>query len=271
MRRGLSRGKWWKRLSAHRFDALKISTGVTPRSILIQFKRLLKSLERKAPRFELIPARMADDHDALVHLAADQEIVDIATNPAAFASSGKFANLDFRKMLADHHLRLVRTIYLLLNSNDGWLPEDWVSSQISQLNAEEGGFDSLTTRIAHIRTWTFITHRADWLQDTQHWQERTRAIEDRLSDVLHRKLTQQFVDRRAAFFDRKRDDGCELLSAVTAEGILIVEGERIGGFEGLKFIPSEEALADKGILAAVLASFTPRYGLACPAIDQCAG
>tara|TARA_A100001037_G_scaffold304369_1_gene340917 strand:+ start:1620 stop:4220 length:2601 start_codon:yes stop_codon:yes gene_type:complete len=249
-------------VEAHRFDALK---NIYWRNAALDFnspKRLLKSLERKAPRFELIPARMADDHDALVHLATDQEIVDIATNPAAVRQLWEVCQIpDFRKMLADHHLRLVRTIYLLLNSNDGWLPEDWVSSQISQLNAEEGGIDSLTTRIAHIRTWTFITHRADWLQDTQHWQERTRAIEDRLSDVLHRKLTQQFVDRRAAFFDRKRDDGCELLSAVTAKGILIVEGERVGYLEGLKFIPSEEALADKAILAAARQALRRDMGL----------
>lgn len=246
----------------HRFDALK---NIYWRNAALDFnspKRLLKSLERKAPRFELIPARMADDHDALVHLAADQEIADIATNPAAVRQLWEVCQVpDFRKMLADHHLKLVRTVYLLLNRNDGRLPEDWVSSQISQLNAEEGGIDSLTTRIAHIRTWTYITHRADWLQDTQHWQERAREIEDRLSDALHRKLTQRFVDRRAAFFDRKRGDGSELLSAVTAKGILVVEGERVGRLEGLKFIPSDEALADKAILTAAQQALRRDMGL----------
>ncbi|MDA0657124.1 MAG: hypothetical protein O2912_12020, partial [Proteobacteria bacterium] len=108
----------------------------------------------------------------------------------------------------------------------------------------------LTTRIAHIRTWTYITHRVNWLEDPQHWQTRTRKIEDRLSDALHKKLTQRFVDRRAAFFDRKRGDGGELLSAITKKGVLVVEGERVGHLEGLKFIPSVEALADKAIMAA---------------------
>jgi len=249
-------------VEAHRFDALK---NIYWRNAVLDFnspKRLLKSLERKAPRFELTPARMAVDHDALMHLAADQKIADIATNPAAVRQLWEVCQIpDFRKMLADHHLELLRTIYLLLNRNNGRLPEDWVSSQISQLSAEEGGIDSLTTRIAHIRTWTFITHRADWLQDTRHWQERARAIEDRLSDALHRKLTQKFVDRRAAFFDRKRDNGGELLSAVTAKGILIVEGERVGLLEGLRFVPSDEACADKAILTAARQALHRDMGL----------
>jgi ATP-dependent RNA helicase SUPV3L1/SUV3 len=235
----------------HHFDALK---NIYWRNASLDFnspKRLLQSLERKSPRIELAAVRMADDHDALTHLATDADIADIATNPAAVRLLWEVCQIpDFRKMLADHHLTLVRQIYLLLNRNDGRLPEDWVAAQIGQLEMDAGGIDTLTARIAHIRTWTYITHRADWLEDTLHWQTRTREIEDRLSDALHKKLTQRFVDRRAAFFDRKRGDGGELLSAVTKKGVLVVEGERVGHLEGLKFIPSEEALADKAIMAA---------------------
>ena len=234
----------------HRFESLK---HIYWRNASLDFnspKRLLKSLEQPPARLDLIPARMADDHDALLQLSADAEIADIATNPAAVRQLWEVCQIpDFRKMLADHHLRLLREVYLNLNRHHGQLPEDWVAAQIGQLEAEAGGIDSLTTRIAHIRTWTYITHRADWLDDSQHWQSRAREIEDRLSDALHQKLTQQFVDRRAALFDRKRGDG-ELLSAVTAKGILVVEGEKVGRLEGLKFVPSADALADKAIMSA---------------------
>lgn len=234
----------------HRFEALRHIYWRNARLDFNSPKQLLKSLEQPPPRLELIPSRMADDHDALVHLAADAEIADIATNPAAVRQLWEVCQIpDFRKMLADHHLRLLREVYLHLNRHHGRLPEDWVAAQIGQLDVAAGGIDSLTTRIAHIRTWTYITHRGDWLDDARHWQAKAREIEDRLSDALHQSLTQRFVDRRAALFDRKRGGG-ELLSAVTARGILVVEGEKVGRLEGLKFVPSADALADKAIMAA---------------------
>src|SRR3546814_1237047 len=82
------------------------------------------------------------------------------------------------------------------------LPEDWVAAQIGQLDNTSGDIDTLTNRIAYIRTWTYIGHRADWLANAVHWQDRARDIEDRLSDALHDRLTQRFVDRRAAKIGR---------------------------------------------------------------------
>jgi ATP-dependent RNA helicase SUPV3L1/SUV3 len=238
-------------VETHSFEPLKQLYWRNARLDFNSPKRLLQSLERTPPADVLIPARKADDHDALAQLAGDAEIAAIATNPAAVRQLWEVCQIpDFRKMLADHHLRLLRRVYLSLNRHDGRLPEDWVASQIDQLDATEGGIDTLTTRIAHIRTWTYITHRADWLADSAHWQGRAREIEDRLSDALHDKLTQRFVDRRAAKFDRKRGDGGELLSAVTAKGILVVEGEEVGRLDGLKFHPSEDALGDRAVMAA---------------------
>src|SRR3546814_10766700 len=87
------------------------------------------------------------------------------------------------------------------------------------------------------RTWTYISHRPAWLDEAAHWQERTLAIEDRLSDALHERLTQRFVDRRAAALTGRLNDGAELLSAVTAEGDVLVEGQFAGRLDGFRFIP----------------------------------
>jgi len=99
-------------------------------------------------------------------------------------------------------------------------------------------------RLAHIRTWTYIGHRGDWLTDSQHWQERGRAIEDRLSDALHERLMQRFVDQRQAVLGRRRHDGGEILAAVTAKGDVVVEGHSIGTMTGLSFRPSYPARDD---------------------------
>ena len=107
------------------------------------------------------------------------------------------------------------------------LPADWVADQIARLDRTEGDIDTLIARIAHIRTWTYIAHRRTGAS-ARHWQERTRAVEDRLSDALHQRLTQRFVDRRAALLVRRLRDEGEMTSSVAAAGEVTVEGEHLG-------------------------------------------
>jgi ATP-dependent RNA helicase SUPV3L1/SUV3 len=144
--------------------------------------------------------------------------------------------------MADHHTMLLKRIFLALTDGAdgaGRLPPDWVARQIDRLDVTTGDIDALTNRIAHIRTWTYISHRGDWLDDCVHWQERAREIEDRLSDALHERLTQRFVDRRHALSEKRRKDGGELLSAVTASDQVVVEGEQVGRVAGLTFVADE--------------------------------
>jgi ATP-dependent RNA helicase SUPV3L1/SUV3 len=100
-------------------------------------------------------------------------------------------------------------------------------------------------RIAHVRTWTYIAHRADWLADAAGWQERARAIEDRLSDALHDRLTQRFVDRRGAFLVRQLAGSGELLAAIRPNGEVLVEGHFVGRLDGFRFVPDQEAGAEE--------------------------
>ena len=109
-------------------------------------------------------------------------------------------------------------------------------------------------RIAHVRTWTYISHRPDWIQRATHWQERARAIEDKLSDVLHQRLTQRFVDRRAALLVRRLRDEGEMTTSVAAAGEVSVEGEHLGRIEGFRFVPdaTEGQTDQKAVLSAAL-------------------
>ena len=215
---------------------------------------LLKTLGSRAPRPELVRARESEDQMVLARLAKDPQVAERATNPAAVRLLWDVCQVpDFRKVTPDLHAVLLKRLFLALTDApdlEGRLPEDWVGRQIDRLNVTTGDIDTLTNRIAFIRTWTYISHRADWLDDAVHWQERTREIEDRLSDALHDRLTQRFVDRRAAMIERRRKDGGELLSAVTAANVVIVEGERIGAIEGLKFVLDDGVDHGRAVVAA---------------------
>ncbi len=143
---------------------------------------------------------------------------------------------DFRKVMSDSHTRLLAHIFLHLTGPEERLPTDWIAAQIAALDRTDGDIDSLMTRIAHIRTWTYITHRSDWVAGASIWQERARAIEDRLSDALHDLITQRFVDRRSAFLIRQLALAGELMAAVAKSGEVLVEGAPIGRLEGLRFV-----------------------------------
>jgi ATP-dependent RNA helicase SUPV3L1/SUV3 len=220
----------------HRFDPLAAVWWRNPDLSFRSVDDLRRSLDRPPPRPELLRKRDADDHRALDALAAEAEIRKLAQGIPRVRLLWEVCQIpDFRKIMSDSHTRLLGRIFTHLCEPPGRLPTDWVARQIERLDETEGDIDRLTQRIAHIRTWTYVSHRADWLDDSRGWQERARAIEDKLSDALHERLTQRFVDRRAAQLTRRLGEGGELLAAVTAGGEVLVEGHHVGWLEGLRF------------------------------------
>lgn len=227
----------------HRFDPLTLLMWRNSDLDFRDVPALLRSLDAAPPYNVLRRAREADDQLALRTLSHDPEIV-------ARAKGGKAVQLlwdvcqvpDFRKVMSDQHTRLLGQIFLHL-SKSGRVPDDWVDGQVKRLESTDGDIDTLTTRIAHIRTWTYVANRPDWIAKPLEWQERTRAIEDRLSDALHERLTQRFIDRRAAGLVRSLEKGGDLLAGVQPGGAVVVEGHAIGRLDGFRFVADGTALA----------------------------
>jgi len=240
----------------HRFDTLKRLMWRNHDLRFESIDALLRSLARKPVRPELYRVGEADDHLALATLARDSDIAARAQGIDAVSLLWDVCRIpDFRKVLSDAHTRLLGQIYRYLSASAdqgaGRLPEDWVANQVARLDRTEGDIDTLVTRIAHIRTWTYVSHRPSWLQDASHWRERTRAIEDKLSDALHERLTQRFVDRRSTLMTRSLRENGTLLSAVRPDGQVIVEGHAVGDLRGFQFIPDTGTDGDdKTVIAA---------------------
>jgi ATP-dependent RNA helicase SUPV3L1/SUV3 len=166
---------------------------------------------------------------------------------------------DFRKVKPEFHARLMAQVYTHLTQNAGVMPDDWVASHVDRLNRTDGDIHVLMDRIAGIRTWTYLSHRGDWMTDAREWQDRTREVEDRLSDALHDKLTKQFVDSRTAHLV-KRLRGDDLMAAdVAGDGIVTVDGHRLGHLEGLRFRAERTGTrtADRAVLGAANAALRP--------------
>jgi ATP-dependent RNA helicase SUPV3L1/SUV3 len=225
------------RIESHRFEPIPALCWRNAELDFASIEALIRSLEAPAPADCLVRGREAIDCLTLKALRRDPETRRLAQGRRLVQLLWRVCQIpDFRQTLDDSHVRLVGRIYRHLAVAEGVLPTDWVASQISHLNRVDGDIDTLSARIAAIRTWTFVSYRADWLKDAAHWQERTRAIEDKLSDALHAGLTQRFVDRRSAFLVRRLKSASELEAVLAADGDVLVEGHVIGRLNGLRFL-----------------------------------
>jgi len=180
-------------IEEHRFAPL---TRVYWRQHELQFsstETLLQSLGTRPVAHGLILNDHAEDQLALARLTRRGDIQELAIGRERVRLLWQVCQIpDFRKLLLDDHFELLATVYLQLCQR-GQLDPDWVSRQVERLDDVNGELDTLLVRMAAIRTWTFITHRTDWLKGAQEWQERTLAIEDHLSDALHAQLISRFV------------------------------------------------------------------------------
>ncbi|AHB47392.1 helicase [Hyphomicrobium nitrativorans NL23] len=231
-----------ERLETHTFDTVRVLQWRNRRLDFGSLDRLRDSLREipNAPR--LARARMADDVIALETLANDREIARLASGTAAVSRLWEVCQTpDYRKISSQNHAELVGTLYSHLMGPDGRVPEDWFAKQVAFADRTDGDIDTLANRIAHIRTWTFVSNRADWLRDPQHWQGRTREIEDALSDALHTCLTQRFVDSRTSALMKGLRDKEELTADIGEDGAIRVENHYVGRLSGFRFSPETQA------------------------------
>ncbi|MGA9486870.1 MAG: helicase, partial [Methylocella sp.] len=150
---------------------------------------------------------------------------------------------DYRKLSPAAHAELVMSVFGFV-VRAGHIPDDWFARHVAAQDRTDGGLDTLSARIAEIRTWTFIANRAGWLRDPKHWQSVTRQVEDNLSDALHERLAQRFVDRRTSVLMRRLRENAMLEAEVTPSGDVLVAGQHVGQLNGFRFTPDPAAVGE---------------------------
>ena len=179
---------------------------------------------------------------ALESVSHDREVAAFAVSRQAVSRLWDVCQVpDYRKISNQNHAELVATLYKFLMGPEERIPADWFAQQVALADRTDGDIDTLANRIAHIRTWTFVSNRVDWLADHEHWQERTRAIEDSLSDALHEQLTQRFVDRRTSALMKGLKEKDELYAEIAEDGAVHVEKHFVGRLQGFRFFPDAQA------------------------------
>jgi ATP-dependent RNA helicase SUPV3L1/SUV3 len=235
----------------HRFRPLDFLYWRNPDFDFTDVRALIASLEQPSEDPVLRPAPESVDLAVLRLIAED---------PAIAAKRGAVARRlwaacglpDFRKVGPMHHARMVRRVFSYIGEG-GHVPHEWFAAEVARLDNVSGDIEVLADRLAGIRSWAYIAHRADWLKEPTRWSERTREVEARLSDALHERLTQRFVDRRTSVL--VRDIGARgsdaLPVTVAADGEVSVGPEPIGHLAGFEFrVDPAARLADKRLLLA---------------------
>jgi ATP-dependent RNA helicase SUPV3L1/SUV3 len=238
-------------LESHSFEPVKVLQWRNTELDFSSVGALQASLAETPKQNGLTRAPIAEDILVLEHASRDDEIRSLATTRQAVERLWDVCQVpDYRKISPATHAELATTLYGFL-MREGTIPTDWFARQVEQADRHDGDIDTLSNRIAHIRTWTFAANRPDWLVDPEHWQGVTRAVEDKLSDALHERLTERFVDRRTSVLMRRLRENATLETDISKSGEVVVEGHVIGRLDGFMFTP---AASSAGSEAKALAS-----------------
>jgi ATP-dependent RNA helicase SUPV3L1/SUV3 len=238
-------------IEEHRFRPLDFLYWRNPALDFTDVTALIASLERPSDDPLLRPAPESIDL-AVLKIIAEDPAVAVRRGAAARQLWAACGLPDFRKVGPMHHARMVRRVFSYIGDG-GHIPHEWFAAEVARLDNVAGDIEALADRLAGIRSWAYIAHRSDWLQDPAKWADRTREVESRLSDALHSALTQRFVDRRTSVL--VRDIGARgtdiLPMTVTADGEVSIGPEPIGHLSGFEFRVDPAARhADKRLLLA---------------------
>lgn len=225
----------------HRFEPIRQMQWRNSDLDLRSVGGLLETLNLQPSEQGLTRALIAEDMSTLEILAKDPDIAKLAQGRAGVERLWEVCGLpDYRKISPMQHADLATTLYLRLMRH-GRLDIDWYAAQLAALDRMDGEIDTLSARIAQVRTWTFVANRPDWLPDPEHWQGMARLVEDKLSDALHERLAHRFVDRRTSVLMRRLRENAMLEAEVTATGDVLVEGQHVGMLQGFRFTADPKA------------------------------
>jgi ATP-dependent RNA helicase SUPV3L1/SUV3 len=249
-----------ERVEGHQFEPVEALEWRTSDLDYRSCQALIASLEAPSPHPSLKRSRGAIDEEAFRRLAILEWVQPLTRSSVGVRRLWDACQLpDFRKAPQDEHVHLIEGLAEHLLKPKGLIPSDWFARRVNELDRSDGDIEQLQQRLAAIRTWTYVANRSDWVDENRHWQGQTRVIEDRLSDTLHERLMQRFIDKRTSALLKglKREDAMEV--DVKETGEVTVEGHVIGRLVGLRFQadPQATGLEERAVKNAAFQALRP--------------
>ncbi|MDJ0449655.1 helicase-related protein [Methylocystis sp. JR02] len=231
-------------LEDHRFDPVQLLQWRNSNLDFSSIQALSHSLDKTPdhPRFTRAP--IAVDQLTLEAASRDEIAQKNAKTPADVTRLWEACQIpDYRKTSPAAHADLALSVFSFI-ARRGKIPPDWMAKHIDAVDRVDGDIDTLSNRLAQVRTVSFISNHSGWLDDAEHWQSVARRVEDSLSDALHARLTQRFVDRRTSVLMRRLRENAMLEAEINAAGDVLVEGQHVGSLQGFRFTPDPGAAGE---------------------------
>ncbi|MGJ0503593.1 MAG: helicase-related protein [Methylocystis sp.] len=231
-------------LEDHRFDPVKTLQWRSSALDFSSIDALMHSLDQTPAHPDLVRARIADDQRALEAASRDEIARRNAKTTADVMRLWEACQIpDYRKTSPAAHAELALAVFAFI-ARRGKIPEDWMARQIEAIDRVDGDIATLSNRLAQVRTASFIANRSGWLDDSERWQSVARRVEASVSDALHDRLTQRFVDRRTSVLVRRLRENAMLEAEINAAGDVLVEGQHVGSLQGFRFTPDPGAAGE---------------------------
>ncbi len=196
---------------------------------------LIKSLEEKPQVEWLRKIHECEDEKALKYFLKDQKILNRGFDNKTLMLLWECCQIpDFVKKTYGNHFEVIGNVFKFLTSKKGLISEDYMRLQLMKLDKLDGNVDSLSNRIANVRTWSYVSNKNNWVQNQSYWIEKTKHLEDRLSDRLHEELTKTFIDKRASVLARGLKQDMEFKTEILENNDVKIDDQFIGKIKGLK-------------------------------------
>ena len=195
---------------------------------------LLKSLDEKPNKDWLRRVGECEDEKVLKYFLKENNS-HIEDNSNVLKTLWECCQIpDFVKKTYGHHLEVVSKVFNFLISDGGKIPNYYMKKQLSMLDKLDGNVDSISNRISNVRTWSYVVNKSNWVENQDYWIERTKNLEDKLSDRLHDELTKTFIDKRASVLAKGLKQDIELKTEILEEKKVLINSQYIGILKGLK-------------------------------------
>ena len=223
-------------LEGHKFEEIRMLYWRNSNLNFNNALSLIKSLEEKPNTHWLRKIHECGDEKVLRYFLKDLKRFNIENNKETLELLWECCQIpDFVKKTYGNHIEVVSKVFGFLNSKEGRITNDFMRLQLMKLDKLEGNVDSLSNRIANVRTWSYVSNKINWVENQGYWIEKTKLLEDRLSDRLHEELTKTFIDKRASVLARGLKQDIEFKTEIMEDNKVIIDDQFIGSLKGLKF------------------------------------
>jgi len=196
---------------------------------------LIKSLDERPNKKWLRKINECEDEKALKFFLRDKNLDNVEFDEKKLNLLWECCQIpDFVKKTYGNHYQVIESVFKYLNSENRKISNEYMQLQLLKLDKLDGNVDSLSNRIANVRTWSYVSNKNNWIENQNYWIEKTKLLEDKLSDRLHEELTKTFIDKRASVLARGLKQDMEFETKILENNEVLIDNQFIGKIKGLK-------------------------------------